>query len=119
MKQSTEEEAQKLICAKYEAALWLTLPDEIIGVAENLNLEATILNGLRHNPTKGTAGWYLWAGEELSADPDFFKPIHMMHLRDRRPDIIQYLGLGPGWRFLVVPNEDHIDVWHDKTIAHD
>ena len=59
------------------------------------------INGLRHPPTGGTNGWYIWCGRELSQDPDFFAPLHTQHLADRCPEAILFLGLPPGCRFLV------------------
>lgn len=72
------------------------------------------LNGLRHPPDRGTNGWYIWAGEELSQDPDFFQPLHVEHLADYVPQVVPYLSLPPGFRFLLAP--DYEDVWEDKTL---
>ena len=74
------------------------------------------LNGLRHLPEVGTTGWFIWAGESLSSDPEFFQPLHVQHLLDWCPDVIPYLGLPPGWRFLIAPG--HEDVWFDQTLLH-
>jgi hypothetical protein len=46
----------------------------------------------------------------------FFLPLHVTHLESRCPEIIKYLGLAPGWRFLVAP--DYEDVWYDKALLH-
>jgi hypothetical protein len=52
--------------------------------------------------TTDTSGWYIWAGEGgPSDDPDFFVPLHVEHLAEWCPHITKYLGLPPGWRFLV------------------
>src|SRR5690554_114468 len=30
------------------------------------------INGVRHKPENGTNGWYIWCGEVMSQDDDFF-----------------------------------------------
>jgi hypothetical protein len=59
-------------------------------------------------------GWYIWKGEEMSSNPDFFVPLHVEHVEEWVPGIEKYLGLGPGWRFLLT--EDYMDVWYDETL---
>lgn len=71
------------------------------------------LHGLRHLPAPTTTGWYIWAGD-LSEEPDFFKPVHSAHLDTWCSDAIPFLGLPPGWRFLLAPN--HQDVWYDDAL---
>lgn len=61
-----------------------------------------------------TTGWYIWAGEEFSTDPDFFVPLHVKHLNEWCPVVLKYLSLAPGWRFLVT--NDYEDVWQDKSL---
>ena len=74
------------------------------------------INGLRHPPVGDTNGWYIWCGEELSREPDFFDPLHTRHLLDRCPEAIPFLGLPPGCRFLIAG--DYIDVWFDESLLH-
>ena len=84
------------------------------GVARNVGSGVLPINGLRHPPEGDTTGWYIWAGEELSQDPDYFEPLHLFHLLDRCPEVLKYVGLQPGWRFLVTPG--HEDVWFDDSL---
>ncbi|MEQ1698563.1 MAG: hypothetical protein ABMA25_00550 [Ilumatobacteraceae bacterium] len=72
------------------------------------------LNGLRHPPEGDTTGWYLWAGEELSQEDDFFVPLHVEHLVQWCPDALPSLGLPPGWRFLIAPGYE--DGWYDESL---
>ena len=72
------------------------------------------LNGLRHPPKGDTNGWYIWCGEELSQEPNFFVPLHTGHLIDLCPEVMLFLGLPPGSRFLVAG--DHVDVWYDESL---
>ena len=87
--------------------------DMKIGISENALAGAYPLNGLRHPPEGDTTGWYIWSGE-FSLDPNFFVPMHTSHLFELRPEIIPYLGLGPGWRFLIAPKYE--DVWEDLSL---
>jgi len=105
---------QKKICQKYGAPFFEVLPTLKVGIAQNVKAGLLPINGLRHPPEGDTTGWYIWGGEELSKDPGFFVPVHVEHLEDWCPSVLKYLGLGPGWRFLIAP--DHEDVWEDKSL---
>lgn len=72
------------------------------------------INGLRHPPAKDTNGWYIWSGKKFSDDPGFFCPLHTQHLLNRRPEVVKYLGLPPGFRFLIAG--DYVDVWFDSRL---
>lgn len=72
------------------------------------------INGLRHPPAGRTCGWYIWAGEVLSDDPDFFLSRHLDHLGPIVQDLERYLELPPGWRFLIAPHYE--DVWFDESL---
>lgn len=108
------EELQKKLCKKYNAE-FLSSPSNLkIGIATNVREGIVPINGFRHSPEGDTTGWYIYAGEELSDDPDFFKPLHVEHLDKWCPQIKKYLGLAPGWRFLIAENYE--DVWFDKNL---
>lgn len=86
-----------------------------IGISENVDHGAFPINGLRHPLQEGVTGWYIWAGGEIPQnDPNFFKPLHAIHLEERCPQIIKYLGLPPGWRFLFAPEFE--EVWEDRSL---
>ena len=108
---------QKKICAKYKAVHYASPLDMKVGISLNVRSGVTPINGLRHYPTSDTTGWYLWAGTELSQDSDFFKPLHVRHLDEWCPFILGYLGLPPGWRFLIFDNYE--DVWYDSSLLFD
>ena len=87
---------------------------EKLGVALNVRDGLWPVNGLRHHPAADTCGWYIWAGEDLRADNDFFKPVHLEHLEEWCPAALPFLGLPPGWRFLIAPGQQ--DVWFDPAL---
>ncbi len=100
------------ICDRFGASFLPSSDTETLGIARNTNLRP--LNGLRHPPESDTCGWYLWGGVELSQAPDFFEPVHVSHLETRCPLALPFLGLGPGWRFLL--DGDQVDVWFDPNL---
>lgn len=108
---------QRKMCKKYGAEFFASPGDMKLGISLNVKDGIFPINGLRHPPEKDTTGWYVWAGGgELSSEDDFFKPLHVVHLNEWCPDIIPYLGLAPGWRFLIAPNYE--DVWFDDNLLH-
>lgn len=85
-----------------------------VGISLNVKSGLLPIHGLRHPPEGASTGWYLWAGEEPSSEPDFFQPLHVAHLADWCPSVRKFLGLPPGWRFLVAG--EHEEVWEDPSL---
>ncbi len=107
--------SQQDVAFRFGALFAPAAPLDKAGVALQ-TLNSLPLNALRHQPVSGTSGWYIWGGEGLSDDPGFFVPLHREHLDQHCPALIPYLGLGPGWRVLLAPNQEQ--VWFDpKLIA--
>lgn len=107
------EEQQRAFCREQEHDYTASAPSSKVGFAMQTQGQLPI-NGLRHPPQGETNGWYIWCGEELSSDPDFFSPLHTRHLIERCPAALKFLGLPPGFRFLVAG--DYVDVWYDPSI---
>ena len=108
---------QKSICARVGSEHFPALEILKIGISADLLNHSWKypLNGLRVRPERDTTGWFIWSGsDELSQEDDYFKPLHIEHLQDYCPEIIPYLGLEPGWRFLLAPNYD--DIWFDEKL---
>ena len=106
---------QRETCARYGTG-WVAAPrHQMVGVALNVKLPVVPVNGLRHPPIGDSTGWFIWAGEgDPSAEPDFFVPLHVEHLEQWRPEVLRFLGLPPGWRFLT--DGAHEDVWEDPGL---
>jgi hypothetical protein len=107
-------ELQRVVCRRYAAPFTPCEPSMKIGISESAVRGELPLNGLRHRLESGTSGWYIWGGAELSSVLDFFKPMHIQHLSERCPEVLPYLALPPGWRFLVAPETE--DVWFDESL---
>jgi hypothetical protein len=112
--EQTLEELQREICQRFGATYCASPDTSKVGISLNVREGVTPIHGLRHPPEGDTTGWYIWAGEELSERPDFFKPLHVAHLDAWCPQIKKYLGLPPGWRFLIAG--DYEDVWFDENL---
>jgi hypothetical protein len=107
------EDDQRALCQRVGASFSPPSAFQKVGVAL-ATLHLRPLHGLRHPPEHGTSGWYVWGGAELSPDPDFFQPLHVHHLAKHCPDVMPYLALPPGYRFLI--DADHEDVWTDPSL---
>ena len=107
-------EQQLAICCKYGVTLFPAPSHLKAGVANNVREGVVPVNGLRLAPEEGTTGWFIWAGKEMSEADDFFLPLHVAHIQDWCPQVVKFLGLPPGWRFLVAG--DYEDVWVDPSL---
>ena len=105
-------EAQKEICDKSNST-WKPI-NKKLNIGISTNLEKDPINGLRHPAEKGTTGWFIWTGEYSETD-DFFQPICAEHLLQQRPEIIKYLGLDVGFRFLS-DSKGYEDIWYDEKL---
>jgi hypothetical protein len=109
-------EEQRELCKKYGSLFVESAFNLKVGIAKNIKDKVWPINGLRHPLEGDTTGWYIWGGEKFLDDPDFFVPLHVEHLKEWRPEILKYLGLAPGWRFLIGEG-NYEDVWEDKTLT--
>lgn len=107
-------ERQKDLCRRRGTPFFESPRSLKVGISKNVRSGLLPINGLRHPPEGDTTGWYIWAGGEPSSAPDFFVPLHVEHLAEWCPTVIPFLGLPPGWRFLVA--DGHEDVWEDTSL---
>jgi hypothetical protein len=86
-----------------------------VGISLEALAGETPINGLRIRPDGSSSGWFVYSGVNApSSAEDFYKPIHLVHLITRLPQIVPFLGLPPGWRFLLA--EDYEDAWFDRNL---
>jgi hypothetical protein len=107
---------QLITCEKYGATAQLVGLDKKVGISRNVKEGVMPIHGVRTLPERGTTGWYIWAGD-YSDDPDFFVPLHVEHLEEWCPLVLQFLALPPGWRFLT--DGSYEDVWQDEDVSLD
>jgi hypothetical protein len=103
---------QKKICAAHNSK-WIPI-NKKLRLGASASLDKDPINGLRHPSEKGTTGWFVWTGD-YSEREDFFQPMFAEHLLQTRPDIIRYLALDVGFRFLIDKN-GHEDIWYDEKL---
>ncbi len=106
-------QVQLALCRRYGAVPEPCDTAALAGVAL-ATLQLSPLNALRHPAEKGTCGWYIWGGQELSQDDHFFSSLHASYLSEYVPSLMPYLALPPGWRVLLAPQ--HEDVWYDPAL---
>ena len=113
--QQTIEVNQRDIASGYKTNFTPAAPLAMVGVSDNTDGKLTPINGLRHPVEENSSGWFIWSGEKFSEDKNFFKPTHVMHLKEKCPQVFKFLGLPPGYRFLI-DNNGYIDVWYDDKL---
>jgi len=106
-------EEQHRVCNRLGASYEPPQAGSKVGVALQ-TFGAQPLNALRHPAEQATSGWYIWWGDTLTEDPEFFQPLHVEHLSDRCPELLSYLALPPGWRVQLAPG--HEDAWYDGKL---
>jgi hypothetical protein len=109
---NTHIDKQKEICATYNSP-WKPI-NKKLRVGASIDIDKDPINGLRHSSEKGTTGWFIWTGD-YSENDDFFQPMCAEHLLQIRPEIIKYLGLDTGFRFLTDKN-GYQDIWYDPKL---
>ncbi|HEV7764359.1 MAG TPA: hypothetical protein VGQ76_05115 [Thermoanaerobaculia bacterium] len=105
---------QRDVCHAHLTAYAPCDPSAKVGISSSALRCELPLNGLRHPPAGDRCGWYIWGGTEFSTSPEFFKPMHVHHLAEERPEVLPYLALPPGWRFRITPESE--DIWFDHSL---
>jgi hypothetical protein len=103
---------QREVCERSKSRFVPISPEARIGIALN-TMARRPLNGLRHPPHGDMAGWYIWGGE-YSPDANFFQVLHAKHFPTEYPELVKFLGLEPGFRFLTDGNIE--DIWFDGQL---
>jgi hypothetical protein len=96
----TVEELQRRMCREYGVDYTPPAPGSKVGIALQ-TLDRWPIHGVRLPPTETTCGWYIFAGDEWSDDPDFYKPMCVEHMWEHCPLALAFLCLPPGWRFHI------------------
>lgn len=102
---------QQSVCAKHGAKFVGVHKHSMVRLALG-SLGQQPFQGLRSAPDGESSGWFLWAGQYSTAD-DFFQLVSYSALFEKCPQVIKYLGLPPGYRF-VVDCEGYGEVWLDR-----
>lgn len=104
-------DTQRKVCEKYGECFYSCAPEDRAGVAvETLQFEP--IYGVRKKNPDGSSSWYVWGGPHSSA-PDFYQPLCASHLLELLPLAVPYLGLPPGYKF-ILDRSGYEDVWKDE-----
>ncbi|MDO5541780.1 MAG: hypothetical protein Q4F77_00590 [Acinetobacter sp.] len=104
-------EEQKLLCEEFGSAYIAVSGDDIVAVAvQTLNKDPIV--GLRKAPEgEEKVAWYIYGGE-LGEDEVNFETMPVRELQDILPDVLPYLALEQGYRFMI-DADDYEDVWKE------
>ena len=98
---------QQRICDKYQ--LPAQPPEPMVALAIG-SLEQSPIYGTRIAlPENGTISWFIHCGEHSEA-LDFYQALHATHLQEMLPQVLDYLALPSGARF-ILDREGYEDVW--------
>ncbi|TCM66441.1 hypothetical protein EC844_11341 [Acinetobacter calcoaceticus] len=102
---------QKLLCEEFDSAYIEVKSADLVAVAtKTLNQEPLV--GLRKQPEGDEqVSWFIYAGE-LAADQDEFEIMTVTELEKILPDVLPYLALESGFRFMI-DKDDYEDVWKE------
>ncbi len=87
------------------------MPEIDIALATLSNMP---IYGARVTPENGTGGWYIYGGE-YSEDDNFYDPLHVSHIGEFAPQILPYLALAPGFKF-IIDNAGYEDEWFGPSL---
>ncbi|MEQ4923665.1 immunity protein Imm33 domain-containing protein [Proteus hauseri] len=100
---------QTEICKRYEV---LPLaPEEKVAVALNSLNDNPIYGTRIELPEAGTISWFFYCGEFSDSD-DFYQVIHTSHLDKALPEVVNYLYLPEGSRF-IIDRSGYEDIWFE------
>ena len=84
---------QAAVCGRFGLEPVAADPAAKVGISRSVREGLVPLDGLRHPLEEGTTGLFLWAGEDLSDDPDCFGPLRVAHLADWCLKVLPHLAL--------------------------
>ena len=106
---------QKLLCEEFGSSYIELHGDDVVAVAKQ-TLHKDPIVGIRKKPEgEENISWYIYAGE-LEEGTDFFETMTIKELQDILPDVLPYLALDVGYRFMI-DEDDYEDVWKEGDEA--
>ena len=100
---------QQLICERYN--LPSQAPEQMIALATGTLDQSPIYGTRVVLPENGTVSWFIHCGEH-SAAVDFYQPLCAEHLAELLPEVLDYLYLPSGTRF-IIDRAGYEDVWQE------
>ena len=104
---------QKLLCEEVGSAYVEVSGDDVVAVAVN-TLEQEPIVGIRKKPESvENVSWFIYGGEQVSNE-EAFETMTVRELQDIMPDVLPYLALEQGFRFMI-DGDDYEDVWKEDA----
>lgn len=101
---------QQQICARHGLAAQAS--EAMVAVALG-SLDQSPIHGTRIAlPENGTISWFIHCGEHSDAI-DFYQPLHTVHLQEVLPQVLDYLALPSGAKF-ILDRDGYEDVWMEE-----
>ncbi|WP_347906101.1 hypothetical protein [Pseudomonas purpurea] len=100
-------EQQKQICEKYGLPMYP--PEKMVAIALDTLYKSPIYGSRIQLPEGGTISWFIHGGEYSTAS-GFYQALHASHLMEELPEVLKYLSLPEGARF-IIDREGYEDVW--------
>lgn len=100
---------QRHICDKYH--LPAQPPEAMVALAIGSLAQSPIYGTRIDLPENGTISWFIHCGEHSDA-ADFYQALHATHLQEMLPQVLDYLALPSGAKF-ILDREGYEDVWRE------
>lgn len=106
---------QKLLCEEFGSRYIEVQGDDVVAVAVQ-TLKQDPIVGLRNRPEpEQSVSWFLYGGE-LAEGEDAFETMTVRELQDILPQVLPYLALDVGFRFMI-DGDDYEDVWKEGDLS--
>lgn len=106
---------QKLLCEEFGSAYIEVKGDDIVAVAIHTLNQDPIVGIRKIAETEENVSWYIYGGE-LPEGEDFFETMTIKKLQEIIPEVLPYLALDIGYRFMI-DGDDYEDVWKEGEDA--
>jgi hypothetical protein len=106
---------QKLLCEEFGSTYIEVNGDDVVAVAVHTLNQDPIVGIRRIAETAENVSWYIYGGELPEGD-DFFETMSIKKLQDIIPEVLPYLALDVGYRFMI-DGDDYEDVWKEGDDA--
>lgn len=98
--------SQSELCSHYGLATQFPNFNQMIVISDGV-YEGKDIEGIRYESPDHMSGWWLIT-DDYNDNIESLKTVHFYHVAFQRPDILKYLALPLGYRFLMVNNSVEI-----------
>ncbi len=110
------QQTQQECCEHYSSNYTPTELEQLVVISDGIYEGAVPVEGVRYPSPSHMTGWWLTT-DNYNGDVDTLQSVHFRHIVEKRPELAIYMGLKPGYRFLLGGKDEH--VWFDEKVAND